>query len=399
MLKNECRSCLSKNLLPVLDLGDSPLANNLLDKVQECVTYPLEMMLCMSCYNCQLTYVVDPDEMFKDYLYASSTTESFKRHFEDAAKLYIKEFNLTSNSMVVDIGSNDGIALRPLKDRGIKVLGIEPAQNICDIAVDNGIDTYCGYFDNIAIGEIKQKVDLVTMSNVFAHLDDIESLTHNVFKILKRNGVFIIEVHYLLRTIEDETFDNIYHEHVNYWSIISLHTFFQRLGYQIFNVEEINTHGGSIRVYISNHAHKVNDKVKEFYKKERKILDNVYTWREFRHNVKTRKSILVDKLNNIKGKIIGYGAPAKATTLLNYFGIDNSILSCTVDDNPLKQGKIIPKVNVPIISKEDIPEDTKYILILAWNFSDIIIENNKDLLDKGITFIVPGKELKIVGKE
>ena len=153
MLKNECRSCLSKNLLPVLDLGDSPLANNLLDKVQECVTYPLEMMLCMSCYNCQLTYVVDPDEMFKDYLYASSTTESFKRHFEDAAKLYIKEFNLTSNSMVVDIGSNDGIALRPLKDRGIKVLGIEPAQNICDIAVDNGIDTYCGYFDNIAIGE------------------------------------------------------------------------------------------------------------------------------------------------------------------------------------------------------------------------------------------------------
>ena len=224
--KQECRGCRSEKLLDVISLGNSPLANNLLgSKDQEQDLYPLEMKYCPKCHNCQLSYVVPPEKMFDNYLYVSSTTNTLRNHFDLAAENYIKKLKLNKNSFVIDIGSNDGVGLKKLKEKGINVLGIDPAKNICDIANKNGIPTlhsYFGYYITDKIYKKYPKADVITASNVFAHSDNLEQITYNSFKLLKEDGNFIIEVQYLLNTIKDLTFDNIYHEHVNYWSVTSL---------------------------------------------------------------------------------------------------------------------------------------------------------------------------------
>ena len=408
MIKSICRSCNDDNLKEVISLGKSPLANNLVDDVKDFDEkndlYDLSLSFCEKCYNCQLTEVVNPDKMFKNYYYVSSTTKSFRSHFESASKKYIDRFNLIPfESLVVDIGSNDGIALIPFKVRGYDVLGIDPAENICKLAEENGVKTICGYFNEDIAEEYESKADLVLASNVFAHSDDLQSMTKNVFKILKTGGTFIIEVQHLLRTIEDGTFDNIYHEHVNYWSLISLKNFFSNLGYNVFDVEEIGTHGGSIRVYI-NKWKVQNDNVKKLVQKEIDFgLDKIDTYYKFFDLINERKRNLLDVLSKLKSdnrKVIGYGAPAKATTLLNFFNINNSMIEYVIDDNKLKQGKIIPNVNVKIISKEEgYSMKPEYVVIFAWNFYKEIINNNMELLDKGVTFIVPTQKIKMIDKE
>jgi len=406
LLKKEyCRACGSYHIHPIVDLGKSPLANNLLDSDSnlECDVYPLALNLCHDCYNVQLSCVVPADEMFKKYLYVSSTSESFKKHFKDAADKYISEFDLDHNAFIIDIGSNDGIGLKPFINKGIRVLGIDPASNVCDIAIRNGVPTINDYFtDKIAKDIIKQsKADIVLASNVFAHADDLESIAKNVFKVLKDDGCFIIEVQYLLDTINDGTFDNIYHEHTNYWSVTSLNNFFNRLGFNIAKVEHINTHGGSIRVYVKKEG-SLDNSLEIFLQEElAQGLTKPETYLDFASKIKERKSNVLSILQKIKNdghKIIGYGAPAKATTLLNAFEIDNSILDYVIDDNSLKHGKTIPKVNIPIYSKEKIDSDIKYVVILAWNFYKEIINNNKDLLDRGVEFIVPTQDVKIINK-
>jgi predicted TPR repeat methyltransferase len=268
MNRNTCRSYGSTNLKSVVSLGLSPLANNLLDSQDETAEmFPLEMMYCPESHNCQLSYVVPAEKMFNHYLYVSSTAKSFRDHFAEAADKYIREFNLNENSLVVDIGSNDGIALVPLKEKGIKVLGIEPAKNVARIAQEKGIDTLCTYFStDTAIDILKNygQVDVVTASNVFAHADNLEEIANAVFKMLKDDGTFIIEVQYLLDTIKDLTFDNIYHEHVNYWGVTSLNNFFNRLGMYVSDVEHVDTHGGSIRVYVKKELKVIKPSVFEF---------------------------------------------------------------------------------------------------------------------------------------
>ena len=220
---------------------------------------------------------------------------------------------------------------------------------------------------------------------------------------MKPGWIFIIAVQHLLRTIEDGTFDNIYHEHVNYWSLISLNNFFSNLGYNIFDVEEIATHGGSIRVYV-NEDKSPNDNVKKLLQREIDFgLNKIDTYYNFFNIINERKKNLLDvlqKLNSDGKKIIGYGAPAKATTLLNFFNIDNTMLEYVIDDNKLKQGKIIPNVNIKIISKEDGNSmKPDYVVILAWNFYREIIKNNMELLNNGVTFIVPTQKIKMIDKE
>ena len=270
MNRNICRSCESTNLKSVVSLGLSPLANNLLNSLaEEDKLYPLEMMICSDCYNCQLSYSVPSEEMFDHYLYVSSTAKSFRDHFKQAATQYINDFKLNENSLVIDIGSNDGIALVPLKEEGIKVLGIEPAENIVKIALDKGIPTIQSYFTPEIADEIINKygkADIITASNVFAHADGLKDIANTAFKILKKEGTFIVEVQYLLDTINDLTFDNIYHEHVNYWSITSIVNFFNNLGYSVTKIEHVNTHGGSIRVYIQNKGFNVDSSVETFLK-------------------------------------------------------------------------------------------------------------------------------------
>lgn len=392
--KTECRSCGGKKMEKIISLGKIPLANNLLDNIDDkCKKYPLEIDFCENCKNVQLNYVVDPKEMFDNYLYVSSTAASFRNHFENLADQLSKSYNLNSDFLVVDIGSNDGVFLKPMKERGSKVLGIEPAINVSKIANENGIETINSYFDEICVENILSKypkADLVTAFNVFAHSDKLKEIALNAFKILKNDGHFIIEVQYLMNTINDLTFDNIYHEHTNYWSVTSLKNFFDNLGFNINRVDHVNTHGGSIRVYISKN-NIIDDSVGVFLKRESDFRIGEYSiYLEFSEKIKNLKKIVYKNIIELKKryKIASYGSPAKATTLLNYFGIGSNLIDYTVEDNQLKIGKIIPGVNIPIVSKEycsnNLPD---VVIVLAWNFFNEIKLNNQNLVDLGVKFI------------
>ena len=392
--KSECRSCGNSRLECVVSLGNSPLANNLLnDENQEDELYPLQMNYCPECHNCQLSHLVPREKMFNEYLYVSSTTEVFRKHFSDAADSLTEQFGLKEGSLVVDIGSNDGVFLKPLQEKGISVCGVEPAKNLSYLAEQNGVPTINGYFeDESTISQIKQEADLVTAFNVFAHSDNLEQITRNAFQIMKPSGHFVIEVQYLYDTLKGVTFDNIYHEHYNYWSVLSLKNFFERLGLQITNVEHIDTHGGSIRVYVGLQGHLVHPSVSEFIQKEREFgLDKLETYKRFSRKVEEckEKSLKVIKILKDSGKsIVGYGSPAKATTVLNYYGIDSNSIDYIIEDNELKHGKLLPGVRIPITNKINVlanPPDN--ILVLAWNFFDYIKQNNQELVDKGCKFI------------
>ena len=391
MNKITCRGCNNTNLKSVISLGLSPLANNLLNSLEEKdELYPLEMVYCPKCHNCQLSYTVPAEKMFSHYLYVSSTAKSFRDHFEQVAEKYIKEFNLNSDSLVIDIGSNDGIALKPLKDRDIRVLGVEPAKNIAEIAISNGIPTINNYFNAESIKNILDKADLITASNVFAHADGLDEIANAAFSILKPNGRFIIEVQYLLDTIKDLTFDNIYHEHVNYWSVISLRNFFNRLGYVVSKVEHINTHGGSIRVQIGHPETEIDSSINEFISNELEFgLTEYDTYLEFAKKVEQAKTNVNANIKKYKDQgvtLVGYGSPAKATTSLNYYGVKD--IDYIIEDNTLKHNKILPGVKIPIYSKDKLNEKLPdIIIVMAWNFVEEIKKNNQDLIDKGVKFI------------
>ena len=396
--KFECRSCGKTNLKRVVSLGYQPLANNLLKtKHEKDKLYPLEMNYCPSCHNCQLSVVVDPAKMFSNYLYLSSTSQTFRDHFDNAAKKYIKEFKLSAKkSYIIDIGSNDGVALKPFKKLNFKnILGVEPAKNLAKIANKEKIKTYNGFLDEKSLKKIKKNADIILASNVFAHSDKLKTMAECMFKLLKKNGTIIIEVQYLLNTLQDLTFDNIYHEHYNYWSLTSLVTFFNKFNATIYKAERINTHGGSLRIYLKKEPKtKIEKSVKDILKLEDKFgMKNFKTYANFAKKVYkirsiVRGNILKMKKNNMK--IIGYGSPAKATTALNFFGISNEI-DYIVEDNKLKHGKFLPGMRIPIKSKTDIKDKPDCALVLAWNFFDEIKRKNSDLADK----IMSIKDLEI----
>ncbi len=408
-LQIKCRVCDNKELKKVISLGKSPLANNLLseedlDKEEE--RFLLEMMYCNNCHLCQLSYIVPPEKMFLHYLYVTSTTETFKNHFDKMAEEITNELNLKRNALIVDIGSNDGLLLTCFKRRGIRVVGVEPAKNICDIARSQGIDTLEGFFDeNIVedILKIKGKADIITANNVFAHVGNIKELTKNVKNLLKENGVFIIEVQYILDTIQKLTFDNIYHEHLSYFSVISLSEFFRRQDMEIFKVKHVDSHGGSIRVYIQKSKSKfgIDKSVEEFLEREKNFgLDKFETYQEFSQKIYKIKDKIKDFVVRAKSdgkKIVGYGAPAKATTMLNFYDINKEYMEWIIEDNPLKQGKIVPGVRIPIKNKDFLDQNLPdYIFILAWNFADEILRNNDVYHQRGVKFVLPSSDLRII---
>lgn len=382
--KTTCRVCSNTNLTRVLSLGYHPLANNLLKNNEiHFQKYPLELNFCNNCFNCQLSYTVNPKKLFKQYLYLSSISKSFTSHFEAAARKYSKLYQLNKKkSLIIDIGSNDGIALLPFKMIGYQnILGIEPAKNIAKIANQRKIKTINNFFNAEAIKKITQKADLIMASNVFAHTDQVKDIVDNVKKILAKKGVFIIEVQYLLRTLKDKTFDNIYHEHVNYWSLLSLEKFFTINKMNAYDAEEINTHGGSLRVYISLNQNKKKTKnFKKIIRNEIKFgLTKPDIFKKFEKEIFKMKKNFFSNLKKIKGKIYGYGAPAKCTTLLNFLGVNDEI--CAIfEDNKLKIGNYIPGTKIKIIEKIDNKIDN--LIVFAWNFFDQIKSENKGFYKK-----------------
>ena len=390
--KFDCRSCGNKDLKRVVSLGYQPLANNLLNKQdQKCELYPLEVNYCYKCHNCQLSVAVDPKKMFSNYLYTSSTSKSFRQHFINAAKKYINNFKLNKKkSYIIDIGSNDGVALKPFKELGFKkILGIEPAKNLAKLANKNKINTFNGFLIKKNLKKIKKNADLILASNVFAHSDQLKEMAECMFKLLNKNGTVIIEIQYLLNTLKDLTFDNIYHEHYNYWSLTSLVNFFNQFNAKIFRAEKIDTHGGSLRIYVkTNKKIKIEKSVKVLLKEEEKFgIKKFKTYQDFGNKVyKIRDNVIknIKKIKKENKKIIGYGSPAKATTALNFYGISKEI-DFVVEDNKLKHNKYIPGVKIPIKSKDKIIGKNNTILVLAWNFFKEIKDINKAISNNFIS--------------
>ncbi len=384
--KFECRSCGNSKLKRIVSLGYQPLANNLINKKDEkCELYPLEVNYCEKCYNCQLSVAVDPKKMFSNYLYTSSTSKIFRDHFIVAAKKYCKELKLNKkNSYIIDIGSNDGVALKPFLDLGFKkVLGIEPAKNLAKLANKNKIKTFNGFLDKKNIKKIKKNADLILASNVFAHSDKLKEMAECMLSLLGKKGTIIIEIQYLMKTLKDLTFDNIYHEHYNYWSLTSLINFFNQFEAKIFKSEVVDTHGGSLRVYIKKDKKiKIDSSVKKMLKEEENFGIKKYkTYKDFGKKVyKIRENVLrnIKDLKKNNKTIIGYGAPAKATTALNFFGISKEI-NFVVEDNKLKHKLFIPGVKIPIKNKSHVKNKDNILLVLAWNFFDDIKKNNPEL--------------------
>ena len=389
--KFECRSCGNTNLKRVLSLGYQPLANNLLNKKdQKAELYPLEMNYCENCHNCQLSVAVDSKKMFSNYLYTSSTSKVFRDHFVRAANKYINELKLNSKkSYIIDVGSNDGVALKPFLDKKFKkILGIEPAKNLAKLANKNKIKTFNGFLTEKNIKKIKKGADLILASNVFAHSDNLDEMASCMIKLLNKKGTIVIEVQYLMNTLKDLTFDNIYHEHYNYWSLTSLINFFKKFEVKLFKAEKIETHGGSLRVYLSkNKKIKIDKSVNKLLSEEDNFgIKNFKTYKSFGEKVYQIRENVIKNINKIKKReklLVGYGAPAKATTALNFFGITKQI-DYIIEDNKLKDNKFIPGVKIPIISKNKIKQKPPCTLVLAWNFFNDIKKNNSTLTEKFI---------------
>ncbi len=407
--EKQCRICGNAQLKKIVSLGKTPLANNLLaekdlHKTEE--LYPLEMMYCDQCFLCQLSYVVPPEKMFKNYLYVTSTTDTFKKHFRELAEALTKQLKLHPGALAVDVGSNDGLLLKGFQDLGLRVLGVEPAENIAALARNQGIDTIPEFFtEQVAedIIRIKGKADLVTATNVFAHVADIKELTNTVKKLLKDQGVFVIEVQYLFDTMKNLTFDNIYHEHLSYFSVLSLNEFFRRQNMEIFHVDHVDSHGGSLRVFIQKKGGKypIDASAQDLMEKEKEFgLDKEESYQRFSEKIYLIRSKIQDFIQQAKreGKTIaGYGAPAKATTLLTFCGIDQQQIKYIVEDNPLKQGMTIPYARIPVVSREFLEKSPPhYLMVLAWNFADEIIRKNAKYREQGIKFVVPLPQPRIV---
>ena len=328
--------------------------------------------------------------MFSNYLYTSSTSKVFREHFVKAANKFLKDLKLNKKkSYIIDIGSNDGVALKPFLDLGFKkVLGIEPAKNLAKLANKNRIKTFNGFLEKKNLIKIKKNADLILASNVFAHSDKLKEMAECMLKLLSKKGTIVIEVQYLMNTLKDLTFDNIYHEHYNYWSLTSLINFFKQFEAKIIKAEKVNTHGGSLRVYIKKDKKaKIENNVKQMLKEEENFgIKKFETYKEFGEKVYKIRENVRKNIKKIKDKnkiVIGYGAPAKATTALNFFGISKEI-NFIVEDNKLKHNKFIPGVNIPIKSKSQIKNKKNILIVLAWNFYKDIIKNNLELSENFI---------------
>lgn len=406
---SSCRICKYSKLIPVISLGLSPLANSFLTKNQlkkKELFFSLGTVFCPNCSLLQLSHVVNPNALFKQYLYVSSTSLTFIQHFQEFAKTVAKKFGLRKNDLVVDIGSNDGILLKPFKQLGMRVLGVDPAENVAPIAKAKGIDTIISYFDDKVAKNIVKKngrAKIITGTNVFAHVNDLDELISAVKILLDQRGVFIIEVPYLVDFLEKNLFDTIYHEHLSYFAVKPLITLFQRFDMKIVNVERVSSHGGSIRVFIKNSVPnlRISNSVYKLLSLEKRMqLENIKTYAKFADKIKKNKVSLVKMLKKLKKDhmtIIGFGAPAKGNTLLNFFSINTNYLDYIIDDNPLKQGLFTPGGHIPVVSEEKLNEtNVDYMLILAWNFEKPIMDRFQEFHKKGGKFILPVPKPRII---
>lgn len=409
MIDRVCRSCSASLQHTFVDLGMSPLCESYIHPRQLSQSeafYPLHVEICDRCFLVQLPELVSPEEIFSEYAYFSSYSDSWVEHMRSYCHAVSERFALDSSSLVMEIASNDGYLLQHFVNRGIPCLGIEPASNVAKLAMDRGIPTTVRFFGRQVAQELADesgRPDLLIGNNVLAHVPDLNDFVSGLKVLLKPGGTITLEFPHLLKLIKDNQFDTIYHEHFSYLSLYSTEQLFARHGLAVFDVEELPTHGGSLRIYVQ-HDEKGRPETDSLCKlREQEFEFGVNTldaYSQFKDRVVDTKHKLLDFLIEIKrgGKrIAGYGAPGKGNTLLNYCGIREDFLDYTVDRNPYKQGLLTPGTHIPIMTPDHIFQTRPdYVLILPWNLAQEICQQMAAVREWGGKFIIPIPEVSLL---
>lgn len=403
-----CRFCEKSGLKIFLKLRPMPKPNAFLTSPHEKESlYPLQICRCIFCGLVQLTHMVNPQEMFSNYLYMSSMSQMMLRHFEDSAVKLVSYNSTKDKPLVIDIGSNDGSFLKAFQRQNVNVLGVDPAKNIAKKAQNEGVPTYNDFFSKKTARHIKKKygsADLIVGTNVFAHIDDLGDTLEGVDLLLKNNGILVMEFPYLVDLIENNEFDTIYHEHRYYFLLKPLARILRQNGFEIFDCERFSIHGGTIRLYVKrirDTRYTVSDKVDNLYKKE--IKKKMYiqkTYDDFAKRIYKMRDDLLKVLHLLKSqnkRIIGYGASAKGNVLLNFCGIGPELIDYIVDSTPHKQGLFTPGTHIPVLPEDQLLKDKPdYALLLIWNFKEEVFKKQKKFLANGSKFIIPVPRVEII---
>ncbi len=406
-IKN-CRFCnLHLNKIFV-DLGKAPLANSFLKKNDFSYEklFPLSVYVCENCLLVQLEELESPQNIFSEYAYFSSYSDSWLEHAKKYVETILVRFPINNNSLVIEIASNDGYLLQYFQENNIPVLGIEPAANVAKVAIEKGIPTQVEFFNSdiaLKLLEEKKSADLIVGNNVLAHVPNLNDFIKGLKMILKPAGIITLEFPHLLELIKYSQFDTIYHEHFSYFSLIALQKIFLFHNLKIFDVEEISTHGGSLRIFLThleNESIQSTDQVNTILIKEKEFgLDQISKYMEFSKNVEKIKIQLLDFFKDVKktsSKVVCYGAAAKGNTLLNYCGIGNDMIEYVVDRSKYKQGLYLPGSHIPIKSPDEIfKTKPDYVLILPWNLKDEIMTQMKIIREWKGKFVIPIPEVKV----
>lgn len=410
MTSASCRFCSGALRASFADLGMSPPSNSYLEAAQLNRMerfYPLHAWVCEKCFLVQLEQFETPEQIFSDYAYFSSYSDSWLAHAKAYTRAVTARFGLDASSFVVEIASNDGYLLQYFVEQKVPVLGIEPAANVAAAAEKKGVPTLVKFFGTRTAAELAaagRKADLILGNNVLAHVPDINDFVGGMRLLLKPGGVVTMEFPHLLKLMQDNQFDTIYHEHFSYFSFVVAERIFAAHGLTLFDVEEIPTHGGSLRIYArhaANAALPVSAKVQELRSRERAArLEQLQTYESFAEQVRATKRSLLKFLIGAReaGKrVAGYGAPAKGNTLLNYCGVRADLLEYTVDRSPHKQGRFLPGVHIPVFAPQHIMQTRPdYVLILPWNLRDEVMAQMSGIREWGGKFVVPVPETRVL---
>lgn len=407
--RETCRLCGGKEHELILRYAPSPIADAYVtqdakNRPQE--SYPMDLFLCLGCGHSQILDVIDPAVLYRDYIYVTTSSLGLADHFKKNAQTLVDKLRPKAGERVVDIGSNDGTLLRCFKNLSFKVLGVEPAREIARQATTSGVETWPEFFDSNLAGKIKTDVGqakIVTMNNLFANIDNLGDVAKGIREILAPDGAFVFESFYFVDFLENLVFDFMYHEHLSYFTVKPLQTFFGRLGMEIFDIERIPTKGGSMRCFVQHKGgpNEISSRVAEHIAYEQKIgvQQPGALFKDYMARINRQKSLLVQELQKQKamGKTVaGFGASATTTTLIYHFGVTDMI-DFMIDDNPAKQGTFSPGCHIPVLPSSALRERNPDVLVmLAWRYVDPILRNHRSYLEQGGTVLVPLPEFRVI---
>ena len=392
-----CRVCDSTHLEPVIDLGEQPWCNNFLKKeeIGKEPFYPLRVLFCNDCHTSQLDFTVKKEIMFGDHTYLSGTTKSLSEHFRNIAHEIDSRFYAgKAQKSVLDIGSNDGTQLKHFQALGYEVLGVESSKTTARIANEAGVPTLNAFFNQETMKGIGKQFDVFNASGVFFHLEELHSVCEAIKAGLKQDGVFVVQFLYMKSIMENLAFDQIYHEHLLYYTLETIEKLLNRHGLSMFDAYLAPIHGGSIIGYIGHTDNrKPTDHLLAMREDERASgCNTIEAYREFDRRIKRMKQENLDYLNAAKAagkRIYGFGAPVKGNTMLNYFGVGPELIECLVEKNELRRGLYSPGMHIPLLIEDEVTELPDIYYVLAWNFKKEILANSQAMIDKGVEFYFP----------